>query len=641
MSDRPNERERTSIDPDGEAGGTDSRTDGGTNGVSGPDRAWWKEAVVYQIYPRSFNDSDRDGIGDIPGIVEKADYLEELGVDVVWLCPVYESPNADNGYDIADYRAIMEEFGGMADWEALLEELHDRDMRLVMDLVVNHTSDEHVWFTRSRESRESDYREYYYWREGRPAAESESGEGSADGTEAGAEEDSETPGPPGEAPPNNWESLFGGSAWEYDERTEEWYLHLFDEKQADLNWDNPDVRAEVFELMRWWLDKGIDGFRMDVINLISKRGGLPNGAEGTWARGAEHFANGPNLEGYLGEMHEQALSGYDAMTVGEMVGASVEDAREYISTGAVDMIFHFEHMGLDRGDRWWDVGDWSLLELKDVFTRWQNGLYQAGWNALYLGNHDQPRIASRFGSEAYREKSAKLLATFLCTLRGTPFIYQGEEIGMTNVGFDSLDQYRDVATLNPVRTALEEGVIEGFAEIRERVRERSRDNARTPMQWNSSTNAGFTEGEPWIPLNSNYEEINVANARTDPDSIYAYYRELIALRKREDVLIYGEYDLLCPDHKSIYAYTRTLESNSESGDGNGGENGTSDSDAERALIVLNFSGEAPTFELPAEIDSGTPEPLIANYEDVEANEDREAIGSFELRPWEARVYRLE
>jgi oligo-1,6-glucosidase len=632
MSDRPDESERTSVDGD-DGAGTDGRTGGGTEGGSAPDRAWWKEAVVYQIYPRSFNDSDGDGIGDIPGVVEKVDYLEELGVDVVWLCPVYESPNADNGYDIADYRAIMDEFGEMADWEGLLEELHDRDMRLVMDLVVNHTSDEHAWFTRSRESRESDYREYYYWREGRPIAESDAAEAGADGTAAGAEnDDSETPGPPGKAPPNNWESLFGGSAWEFDEHTEEWYLHLFDEKQADLNWDNPDVREEVFELMRWWLEKGIDGFRMDVINLVSKREGLPDGAEGTWARGAEHFANGPNLEDYLSEMHEQALSEYDAMTVGEMVGASVKDARQYIATGAVDMIFHFEHMGLDRGDRWWDVGDWSLLELKDVFTRWQNGLYDAGWNALYLGNHDQPRIVSRFGSEEYRGKSAKLLVTFLCTLRGTPFIYQGEEIGMTNVGFDSLSQYRDVATLSPVRTAIDEGIIEGFGEIKERVRERSRDNARTPMQWDSSTNASFTDGEPWIPLNSNYEEINVADARGDPNSIYAYYREVIALRKREDVLIYGDYNLLYPEHEAIYAYIRTLESDGEDGD---------ESNAERALVVLNFSGETPTFELPAGIDSGDPELLIANYEESEANEEGEAVGSFELRPWEARVYRLE
>jgi oligo-1,6-glucosidase len=653
---------------------TDESNERPTSDAAGPDRTWWKEAVVYQIYPRSFNDSNGDGIGDIPGIVGKVDYLEELGVDVVWLCPVYDSPNADNGYDIADYRAIMDEFGEMADWEELLEELHDRDMRLVMDLVVNHTSDEHAWFTRSRESTGSDYREYYYWREGRPAAGGNAGgtnEDEPSGTEAEGEngpngdgtsgtetnrdgEGSETPGPAGERPPNNWESLFGGSAWQYDERTEEWYLHLFDEKQADLNWENPDVRTEVFELMRWWLDKGIDGFRMDVINLVSKREGLPDGAEGSWARGAEHFVNGPKLEEYLSGMHERALAGYDAMTVGEMIGTSVGDARKYISTGAVDMVFHFEHMGLDHGDRWWDVGDWSLLELKEVFSRWQEGLYPEGWNALYLGNHDQPRVVSRFGDDAHREKSAKLLVTFLCTLRGTPFVYQGEEIGMTNVAFDSLSQYRDVATLTPIRTAIEEGIVEGFGEIRERVRKRSRDNARTPMQWNGTTNAGFTEGEPWIDLNSNYEEVNVEAARNDPDSVYHYYREVIALRKREDVLVYGEYDLLRPDHEAIYAYTRTLEPEprSESEDESGADRDRSEgADAERALVVLNFSDGTPVFELPADVEYEGTEPLIANYEGIGANGADEVdeadganeagIDSFELRPWEARVYRLE
>jgi len=594
------------------------RTDPGAGDPAEPNRAWWKEAVVYQIYPRSFNDSDGDGVGDIQGIIEKVDYLDDLGIDVVWLCPVYESPNADNGYDIADYQAIMDEFGTMADWEHLLEALHDRDIRLIMDLVVNHTSDEHEWFVESRQSPGSRYRDYYLWREGR----------TVEKAEAGREAEFR------EIPPNNWESLFGGPAWTYDELTEEWYLHLFDRKQPDLDWENPDVREEVFELMRWWLEKGIDGFRMDVINLISKAEGLPSGDPGTFAAGAEHFVNGPNLETYLAEMHEETLADYDAMTVGEMVGATVSHAREYISTGAVDMVFHFEHMDLDRGERWWDVGDWSLRELKEVFTRWQDGLYDEGWNALYLGNHDQPRITSRFGSEAHREKSAKLLATFLCTLRGTPFVYQGDEIGMTNVPFESLDQYRDVATLNPIRTAIDEGVIEGFEEIKSQVRKRSRDNARTPMQWNDTTNAGFSEGEPWIGLNPNYETVNVEDARAESDSVYHYYKEVIALRKSEDVLVYGDYELLYPDHEEIYAYTRTLDAGGENGNEDGSENGATDT--ERVLVVLNFSDETPTFSLPSGIEYGGTEVLLANYETAAD----EGVESVTLRPWEARVYRL-
>ena len=612
------------------------RRSGAGEGAHTPDRAWWKEAVAYQIYPRSFNDSDGDGIGDIPGIVEKIDYLDELGIDVVWLCPVYESPNADNGYDIADYRAIMDEFGDMADWERLVEELHDRDIKLVMDLVVNHTSDEHAWFVESRTSVDNDYREYYYWREGRSSTESD-----VNGPEGDDSDDSDGPSDPNERPPNDWESLFGGPAWSYDEHTDEWYLHLFDEKQPDLNWENPEVREEVFELMRWWLEKGIDGFRMDVIDLVSKPDGLPNGTEGVSPRGAERFMNGPRLEEHLIEMEARALSDYDAMTVGEMVGATVEDARRYIATGALDMVFHFEHMDLDRGERWWDVGDWSLTELKGVFSRWQEGLYPEGWNALYLGNHDQPRIVSRFGDDAHREKSAKLLATFLCTLRGTPFVYQGDEIGMTNAPFDSIEQYRDVATLNPIRTAIDEGIVEGFEEIKERARRRSRDNSRTPMQWNTTTNAGFSEGTPWIDVNPNYEEVNVEAARNDPDSIYQYYREAIALRKREDVLVYGEYDLLHSDHEAIYAYTRTLESATENEDGTG-RDGTEGEGmgTERALIVLNFSDGTPTFELPVDTEHEGTELLLANYEGGEADEKSQGIDSFELRPWEARAYRL-
>jgi oligo-1,6-glucosidase len=569
-----------------------------------PDRAWWKEAVVYQIYPRSFNDSDGDGIGDLEGIAERVEYLADLGVDVVWLCPVYESPNADNGYDIADYRAIMSEFGTMADWEALVEALHDRGIRLIMDLVVNHTSDEHEWFVRSAESTDNDFREYYYWREGRSAG----GSGESD---FGASK----------VPPNNWESQFGGPAWSFDTTTGEWYLHLFDEKQPDLKWEHPEVREEVFEVMRWWLERGIDGFRMDVINMISKPDGLPDGEADTG--GTDQYMNGPKLPAYLAEMDERALRGYDTLTVGEMPGVGVEQAREYLATGALDMIFQFDHVDIDQGEHWWERSEWSLSEFKAVFSRWQEGLYPDGWNALYLGNHDQPRIVSRFGSERYRQRSAKLLATFLCTLRGTPYIYQGEEIGMTNVSFDSLEQYRDVATLNPVRTAIEEGVVAGFEEIDAQVRQVSRDNARTPMQWDGTTHAGFTDGEPWISVNTNYETINVERARADPESVFSFYQDVIALRKREDVLVYGEYDLLLADDEQLYAYTRTLDAGNES------------ESPERALVVLNFSDERVPFEPPERVEYTEEELLLANCP-IEGD----ATLAFEARPWEARVYRL-
>jgi len=382
-------------------------------------RAWWKEAVVYQIYPRSFNDSDGDGIGDLQGIIQKLDYLEELGIDVVWLNPVYRSPNADMGYDIADYYAIMNEFGTMADWEELLDELHARGIKLIMDLVVNHTSDEHSWFLRSRSSTENGYRDYYIWRPGE------------------------------DGPPNNWESVFGGSAWTYDEATDEYYLHLFDEKQPDLNWENPAVREDIYTMMRWWLDKGVDGFRMDVINLLSKAEGLPDGDPDNWPRGTEHVVDGPKIHEYLREMNREVLADRDVMTVGEMY-TTLDEALQYLEPGdqGLDMIFHFEHMYLDRGESLWNVVDWQLTDLKEVLTRWQTALYGDGWNALYLSNHDQPRQVSRFGNdEQYRVESAKLLATLLHTLRGTPYIYQGEELGMTNVRFDQLEDYRDVDVL--------------------------------------------------------------------------------------------------------------------------------------------------------------------------------------------------
>jgi oligo-1,6-glucosidase len=588
------------------------------------DRRWWKEAVVYQIYPRSFNDADGDGIGDIPGVVERLDYLDALGVDVVWLCPVYDSPNADNGYDIADYRAIMDEFGTMDDWEELLEGLHDRDIKLVMDLVVNHTSDEHEWFVKSRAG-DPEYEDYYIWREGEDAAE----------VDWSAKE-----GPEDEAPPNAWTSFFGGPAWAYDDEREAWYLHLFDRKQPDLNWENPDVRDGVFELMEWWFEKGIDGFRMDVINLVSKPDGLPNDPDDPFGGAMSQSTNGPRVHEFLSEMNERVLD-REHLTVGEMLGPELpmEHARRYLDPDedGLSMLFHFEHMLLDRGDELWKRRDWDLSELKAVFNRWDEGLEEEGWNSLYLNNHDQPRMVSRFGDDGtYRRKSAKLLATLLHTLRGTPYIYQGEELGMTNYPFDSLDEFRDVDTLNPLREAIDDGEIDSFEAVKEAVRANSRDNARTPMQWDSTENAGFTDGEPWIPVNPNHDEINVEAERSDPDSVWHYYRDLISLRDEYDVIVYGDYEPLFPDDDTVWAYTRTLAT--EAGD-------------ERLVVALNFSPSAVAVGLPDEVGRDDATLLIGNYDtasgvgdaddldlDVETVVDELAAGDLRLRPWEARVY---
>jgi oligo-1,6-glucosidase len=589
------------------------------------ERRWWKEAVVYQIYPRSFNDTDGDGVGDIPGIVEKVDYLDALGVDVVWLCPVYESPNADNGYDISDYRSIMDEFGTMADWEELLAELHDRDIRLIMDLVVNHTSDEHEWFVRSRAG-DPDYADFYWWREGRDAA---------------AVDWSATEGPDDEAPPNAWKSYFGGPAWAWDEEREQWYLHLFDRKQPDLNWEHPDVREEVFEMMEWWLAKGIDGFRMDVINLVSKPEGLPNDPDDPFRGAMSQVPNGPRVHEFLSEMNERVLD-RDHLTVGEMLGPKMpmDHARRYLDPDedGLSMLFHFEHMLLDRGDTIWERRDWDLSELKAVFNRWDEGLAEEGWNSLYLNNHDQPRMVSRFGDDGdYRRESAKLLGTLLHTLRGTPYIYQGEELGMTNYPFSSLDEFQDVDTLNPLREALDEGDIDSFASVKEAVRANSRDNARTPMQWSSAENAGFTDGDPWLPVNPNYEEINAAAERDADGSVWQYYCDLIALRSEYDVVVYGDYDPLFPDDDTVWAYTRTL--------------GTDDGE-ERLVVVLNVSSTVVAVGLPDGVLNDDATLVLGNYDhddgadaklnaDTDADSDGDpshAVDGLELQPWEARVY---
>ena len=569
-------------------------------------RTWWKESVVYQIYPRSFRDSNGDGIGDLRGIIEKLDHLKDLGISVVWLSPVYQSPNDDGGYDISNYEDIAPEFGTLADWEEMVAGMHQRGIKLLMDLVVNHTSDEHPWFTESRKSKDNPYRDFYIWRPGKPKA---------DGS--GIQE------------PNNWVSFFSGSAWQYDEQTGEYYLHLFSRKQPDLNWENPKVRQAVFEMMNWWMKKGVDGFRMDVINLISKVDGLPDApvtnlnSRYQWA--GKLFANGPRLLEFLGEMKQQVLSRYDCFSVGETPEVNTQNAIDLTNEtdGPLNMVFQFEHMGLDSvpGGSKWDLAPLKLADLKQSMTRWQKTLDGKGWNSLYLSNHDQPRTVSRFGDDRrFRVESAKMLATFLHMMQGTPYIYQGEEIGMTNIRFASIEKYRDIETFNMYREAVEQQGKDP-RKVMESIYAKGRDNARTPMQWNALEHGGFTSAEPWIAVNANYTEINVEKARSDPNSVFHYYQKLIALRKKNPIMVYGHYELLEEVGDPIYAFTRTPDA------------GTS---GKRLLVILNFSAEAARFTLPARVSVNTRKLLIANYP-VGATED---IRQLTLRPYEARVYIL-
>lgn len=551
---------------------------------------WWKESVVYQIYPRSFMDSNGDGIGDLRGIISRLDYLKTLGIDVIWLSPVYESPDDDNGYDISDYQQISDKFGTLKDWEELLEAMHSRGMKLIMDLVVNHTSDEHAWFVESRKSKDNPYRDYYCWRPGK------------DGRE-----------------PNNWTSVFSGSAWQYDEATDEYYLHLFSRKQPDLNWENPKVRDEVNRMMTWWLDKGIDGFRMDVINMISKVPGLPSSGDERYAWGGEYFMNGPRVHEFLQDMNREVLSKYDIMTVGECGGTGAEEAVLYTDPERheLNMIFQFEHMDLDAGQHGkWDLVNWTLPDLKRVMSKWQTVLEGKGWNSLFLNNHDQPRMVSRFGNDGtYRVESAKMLATFLHMMQGTPYIYQGEEIGMTNVRFATIDEYQDVETLNMYR----ESVMERGAQpdiVMESIYCKGRDNARTPMQWDDSTNAGFTSGTPWLKVNDNYRTIHVKQALADSDSIFYYYQKLIRLRKEHPIIVHGSYRLIAEHHDQVYAYTRSYE-------------------GQTLLVVLNFFDKEPEFTVPDGISLSGAELLISNYKAADVEGDTKSL---KLRPYEARVY---
>jgi oligo-1,6-glucosidase len=556
-------------------------------------RQWWKESVVYQIYPRSFMDSNGDGIGDLPGIISRLDYLQQLGIDVIWLSPVYESPNDDNGYDISDYRAIMGDFGTMADWELFLSESHRRGIKLIMDLVVNHSSDEHAWFAESRSGKEDPKRDYYIWRPGREGRE-----------------------------PNNWVSVFSGSAWKYDETTDEYFLHLFSAKQPDLNWENPALRHEIYDMMKWWLDKGIDGFRMDVINFISKDTAYPEapGDGNGYQWGGQYFMNGPRIHEFLQEMNREVTSKYDCMTVGEMPGVTPEEAILYTSAerNEVDMVFQFEHMDLDSGNGKWDVRPWTLSALRDNVNKWQTSLQGKGWNSLYMNNHDQPRMVSRFGNDGeYRVVSAKMLATFLHMQQGTPYVYQGEELGMTNVRFGSIGDYRDIETFNYYREQIERGANE--ADVMRSIYAKGRDNARTPMQWTDSPNGGFTTGKPWLASNPNFTNINAEQAVRDPNSIYHYYRRLIELRKKHDVIVYGDFEMLAWEHGEIMAFRRTL------GD-------------RKLLAVMNFYGGYPEFELPEPFAGDRVSVLISNYEDMQ--EPGSSV-RLKLRPYEAVVLLAE
>jgi alpha-glucosidase len=552
------------------------------------EKVWWKEAVGYQIYPRSFQDSNGDGIGDLRGVIQRLDYIKDLGIDVIWICPMYKSPNDDNGYDISDYQDIMEDFGTMEDFDLLMEEVHKRGMKLIIDLVLNHTSDEHPWFIESRSSKENPKRDWYIWRDGK------------DGKE-----------------PNNWESIFSGSAWQYDVKTEQYYLHVFSTKQPDVNWENPEVREALYETVNWWLDKGIDGFRIDAISHIKKREGLPdmpNPKKEKYVSSFDMHMNQKGIHSFLQEFKDRTYGNYDVMTVGEANGVKIDEADLWVGkeNGKMDMIFQFEHLGL------WDAEtnpEVDIIELKKVLTRWQKGLEKEGWNALFIENHDKARVVSTWGNdkEFWHESATSFGVTYFL-MQGTPFIYQGQEIGMTNVQFDSIDDYDDVAIKNMYRIKREEGV--SHEEIMSHIWASSRDNSRTPMQWNSEKNAGFTSGTPWMKLNPNYTEINVEKQVKDKKSILNFYKKMIALKKENEIFTYGIYDLIQEEDKQIYAYTRTI--------GN-----------EKAVVITNLSKKDADFESVFTLNST--DLLLANKE----VEDHEDVAGFTLQPYEARVYRVK
>jgi trehalose-6-phosphate hydrolase len=555
---------------------------------------WWKKSVVYQIYPKSFYDTSGNGVGDIKGITAKLDYLKELGIDVVWITPIYTSPQNDNGYDISDYFNIHDEYGTMEDFDELLEEAHSRGIKIIMDIVINHTSTDNQWFIESRKSKDNEYRDFYIWKDGKP-----------DGSE-----------------PTNWQSKFGGNAWQYDEETGQYYLHLFDVTQADLNWENDEVRRKLYDMMHFWLKKGVDGFRLDVINLISKDQDFPDD-DGSVAPGdgRRYYTDGPKVHDYMQEMNEEVFSQYDIMTVGEMSSTTIDHCIKYSKPerNELSMTFNFHHLKVDypNGEKW-SVADFDFLKLKEILSTWQHEMHEGGgWNALFWCNHDQPRIVSRYGDDGkYRSESAKMLATTIHMMQGTPYIYQGEEFGMTNPKFTSIDEYRDVESLNTFNILKEQGQAE--EEILEILRHKSRDNSRTPVQWNREENAGFTSGTPWIPVAKNYKEVNAEQALEDENSIFYHYQKLNRLRKEYDIIVDGDYQLILEDHPDIFAYIRN-------GDG------------EKLLALNNFYGHETEFTMPIEVDveGWTSEILISNYEDTSNLYEKVT-----LRPYESVVFRF-
>lgn len=549
------------------------------------EKKWWKEAVAYQIYPRSFMDSNNDGIGDLQGIISKLDYLKDLGIDVIWICPVYKSPNDDNGYDISDYQDIMSDFGTMEDFNELLSEIHKRNMKIIIDLVINHTSDEHPWFIESRSSKQNPKRDWYIWRERKDNKE-----------------------------PNNWESIFKGSAWEYDENTKEYYLHLFSKKQPDLNWENEDMRNEIYKMINWWLDKGIDGFRVDAISHINKEEGLVDMDNPDNLKYVPSFDKHMNVEGihdYLRELKENTFSKYDIMTVGEANGVKAEQATDWVgeNDGKFNMLFQFEHIDL------WNSSEFNLPNLKKVWNKWQVNLENDGWNALFIENHDITRVVSSWGDDTrFLKESAKALGLLYFMHKGTPFIYQGQEIGMTNVKFNDINEYDDIRSINEYNQLINQGMSPKDA--LEHIWNTSRDNTRTPMQWDDSLNAGFSKSNPWIHVNPNYKYINVKEQLEDDDSILNFYKKMIKIKKSSECLIYGKYNLILEDDTNIFAYERILND-------------------EKFLVICNLKSESSNYKYE-KLTLKYENLILSNY-NVDAHKD---LNNFELKPWEARLYKI-
>ncbi|MDD6275804.1 MAG: alpha-glucosidase [Clostridia bacterium] len=547
---------------------------------------WYKKMTVYQIWTRSFCDSNGDGIGDLPGVLSKLDYIKSLGVDAIWFSPIYPTPNADYGYDISDYKNINSEYGTLDDFKKILDGAHERGMKVIMDLVVNHTSDEHEWFKQSAQSKDNPYHDYYFWRKGKD-----------------------------KKPPNNWLSMFEGNAWEYNEKLDEYYLHIFAKKQPDLNMDNPKVREEVKDIMRFWLDMGVDGFREDVITFISKDEGLPNGIPLPVGTGIEHYKHGPHLDEYLSEFRHDVLDNYDCFTVGEAPMMTPETALPFIGEGEnqkLDMMFHFQHMEADNMINDWIKMPFSLVKLKHAFSNWQNKLYGKAWNALYIENHDHARIINRYGNVNYRTESGKMLAAMYMLQCGTPFIYQGQEIGMTNMNLKSVTECKDVSTFNNERVFKKLGMSDkAFMKL---VNSVSRENSRTPVQWNSENNAGFTSGTPWFKINDNYKEVNVENEENDPNSLLNFYRKLIKFRKENDVVLYGKYKEFYPMSNSLYVYERKYRDS-------------------KLLVICSFKEKSVRFKAPEGYDLSKGELVLNNYSD-----NKIVNNGFMTKPYEVRVY---